>query len=122
MSGPAEVIVDFRFTEGLLFVAVANIGQRPALDVTVRFTPAFRGLGGTRTISDLPLFQRLTFLAPGARIEAFLDSAAAYFARGEPERIQVAIAYAELEGRRRETVLRHDLSVYRTLPHLAGPD
>lgn len=49
-----EVIVDFVFENGLLFVVVSNIGARPALDVTVRFDKSIRTLGGGR-ISSLDL-------------------------------------------------------------------
>lgn len=118
---PPEVIVDFPFRDGLLFVEVANIGDRPALDVAVTFEPGLRGLGGTCQIHALPLFRRLAFLAPGRRIEALMDTAAAYFARGEPERIEAAIVYRDPDGQARKSVIRHDLSIYRSLPYPVTP-
>lgn len=81
MPEDPEVIVDFVFEDGLLFVSLRNIGSRPAYAVSTRFDKPFRGLHGTRTISELRLFRRLEFLAPGREIRAFLDSSAAYFAR-----------------------------------------
>ena len=115
---PPEVIVDFRFDDGLLFVEVANIGVLPAYDVSVAFEPGFRGLGGTCEIHALPLFHRLAFLAPGRRINAFLDSSAAYFARDEPERIKAVVAYRDPQGQTRRSVVRHDLSIFRSLPYV----
>ena len=119
---PPAVIVDFRFRDGLLFVEIANIGDKPALDVSVTFEPGLRGLGGTCEIHDLALFHRLAFLPPGRRIEAFVDTSAAYFARGEPERLKASIGYREFEGETRTSVIRHDLSIYRSLPYVVSPD
>ena len=47
MSGRPEVIVDVIFEDGLLFLAVSNIGDRPALDVRTTFNRKLVGLGGT---------------------------------------------------------------------------
>lgn len=114
----ADVIVDVAFEEGLLFIDVVNLGDLPAHRVRVRFDPPFKGLGGTRKISSLSLFRRLEFLAPGKRIRAFLDRSDAYFARGEPTRIDVAVSWVTDENRRRGRQLRHDLEVYRDLAYV----
>jgi hypothetical protein len=117
-SREADVIVDFAFEDGLLFIDVVNVGDLPAHRVRVRFDPPFRGLGGTRKASSLSLFRRLEFLAPGKRIRAFLDRGDAYFARGEPTRIDVAVSWLTDERRRRARELRHDLEVYRDLAYV----
>ena len=117
---PPEVIVDFLFEDGLLFVEVANLGDEPALNVSVRFEPGLRGLGGTCEFSALPLFHHLAFLAPDRRIEAFLDTSAAYFARDEPERVRAIVSYKDPEGQPHKSVIRHDLSIYRSLPYVVG--
>ena len=110
-----DVIVDFLYDDGMLQVAIENIGERPAVDVSVAFDPPFRGLGGEIDLSSMPLFQRLPFLAPRRRIATLLDSSAAYFARGEPTKIAVTIRYADRSGARYEEVIRHDLDIYRTV-------
>jgi hypothetical protein len=123
----SDVIVDFTFEDGLLFVDVVNLGDLPAHRVRVRFDPPFSGLGGTRRSSSLSVFRRLEFLAPRKRIRAFVDRSDAYFARDEPTRIDVRIGWLTDERRRRSRELRHDLEVYRDLayvqkevPHGAG--
>jgi len=123
----SDVIVDFTFEDGLLFVDVVNLGDLPAHRVRVRFDPPFSGLGGTRRSSSLSVFRRLEFLAPRKRIRAFVDRSDAYFARDEPTRIDVAVSWLTDERRRRSRELRHDLEVYRDLayvqkevPHGAG--
>jgi hypothetical protein len=110
-----DVIVDFVFEDGLFFLAITNIGPEPAERVHVGFDPPFRGLGGSVAIADIPLFRNIEFLAPARSIRTLLDSAAAYFARQEPERITVNISFADRAGRNYKSSIRHDLSIYRDI-------
>ena len=112
------MIVDFVFEDGLLFVALRNIGSRPAYDVSTRFDKPFHGLHGTREISALRLFRRVAFLAPGREIRAFLDTSAAYFRRREPTRIAAVVSYRTAAGERHEHTFKHDLAVYRELGYV----
>jgi hypothetical protein len=113
-----EVIVDFIFRQGVLYVAVANVGGAPAHDVAVKFDKAFRGLGGEREISSLALFRRLPFLAPHKAIETVLDSSSAYFARREPTRITAQVTYRDTERRAYERKIAHDLAIYKEIAYL----
>jgi hypothetical protein len=110
-----DVIVDFVFEDGLFFLTVTNIGPEPAERVHVGFDPPFKGLGGSLAIADIPLFRNIEFLAPARSIRTLLDSAAAYFARQEPERITVNISFADRAGRNYKSSIRHDLSIYRDI-------
>jgi hypothetical protein len=114
-------MVDFIFDRGFLHVVVANLGAMPAFNVVVKFDRPFHGLGGGREMSSLRLFRRIDFLAPHKRIETFLDSSAAYFARREPTRLRALITYRDGSGRRHERKIRHDLSIYRDLAYLTPP-
>jgi hypothetical protein len=120
-SGP-EVIVDFIFEDGLFFIAVENIGQRPALRVTVRFDKKITGLGGSSEISALPLFQNIEFMAPHKRIVTFFDSSASYFRRNEPTKISAKISYRDSEGSEFQTSVQHDLEIYRDISYILKPD
>ena len=113
-----EVILDFVFDGGLFFVALENIGDRPALKVGVQFDARIVGLGGSTDISSLPLFQNIEFMAPRKRIVTFLDSSSAYFGRKEPTRISVRIRYRDSEGEKYETAIRHDLTIYKDISYL----
>ena len=64
-----DVIVDFRFERGLLYIALINLSDAPAYRVSTRFAKPFRGLGGDCVVSTLPMFRRVEFLAPHKRIE-----------------------------------------------------
>ena len=110
-----DVIVDFVFEDGLLFLAITNIGPEPAERVHVAFEPPFKGLGGAIAIADLPLFRNIEFLAPARSIRTLLDSAAAYFGRQEPERVTVNISFVDRAGRNYKSAIRHDLSIYRDI-------
>jgi hypothetical protein len=113
-----EVFVDVRFDRGLLFLAVVNNGDRPALEVRVKFDRAFAGVGGTKRMQRLALFRRLEFLAPRKSIEAFLDRSDAYFARGEPTELTARVTWRTPDGARRAATIRHDLEIYRDLGYL----
>lgn len=116
-----DVVLDVEFERGLLFLVVANIGDRPALAVQVRFEKPFRGLGGTTDVSGLRLFRRIEFLPPGKEIRTLLDASAAYFARREPSKLAATIAFRDEAGRRRERRIVHDLGIYRDIAYVDGP-
>lgn len=114
-----EVVLDVVFEDGLLFLAVSNIGDAPALAVSCRFRRKLRGLGGTKDVSKLPLFENIAFLAPGREIRTLLDSSASYFARGEPTDVRVATRYSDADGRSYESSVVHDLAIYRELAYVS---
>ncbi len=127
-ASDAEVILDVVFDRGLLFLELANTGDRPAHRVRVRFGERFSGVGGTKRIDRLTLFRKLEFLAPHKSIPVFLDRSAAYFARDEPTQLTAEIVWRTPEGERRSSTIHHDLEIYRDLgfidrevPHRAGP-
>jgi len=113
-----EVIVDFVFDDGLLFVAIENIGQKPALKVAVRFDKKISGLGGSCEISALPLFRNIEFMAPGKQIVTLLDSSASYFGRNEPTKIAARISYRDSEGKEFESTIQHDLEIYKEISYI----
>jgi hypothetical protein len=116
--GP-EVIVDFVFHDGLLYVALQNISDLPAYDVRAGFDPPFRGLGGEQETSALRMFRHTPFLAPRRIIRSFLDSSAAYFRRGEPRSITVRLSYRDADRRKYSRTLQHDLGIYEDLAFVA---
>ena len=113
-----DVSVDFVFEDGLVYAVVANIGERPALKVSCRFEPAFHGLGGSVEVSRLPLFRNIEYLAPGREIRTLVDSSAAYFARREPTKLEIAVTYRDEDGARRQATIAHDLGIYRDLAYV----
>jgi hypothetical protein len=115
MEPRPDVIVDFVFENGMMFVAVSNIGQQPAERVHVTFDPPFTGLGGTVSLPELPLFRNIEFLAPSRSIRTLLDSSTAYFDRREPEQITATISYFDRKGQEFCCTIRHDLAIYRDI-------
>ena len=69
-----DVIVEFLFDSGNFHIAVRNIGDRPALAVSIKFNCKFTGAGGRKSVSELPLFRNIEFLGPGRDIKTFLDT------------------------------------------------
>ncbi|MGD0536690.1 MAG: hypothetical protein ABSC03_03480 [Verrucomicrobiota bacterium] len=122
VAGGPDVIVDFVFEVGLLFVAVVNVSDHPAFQVTVKFSPEFHGLAGRVAIPSLNLFQRLEFLAPRKTIRAFLDDSAAYFRRGEPTRITAEVRFHDASGRAFKRTIMHELKIYADLAYVLAGD
>ena len=113
-----EVIVEFLFDRGLLFISVNNIGERAAVNVSVKLDQKLTGLGGSKEISKLALFRSLQFLGPQREIVTFLDSSASYFRRQQPVNISARISYQDAESRQYEEAVRHNLEVFRELVYL----
>ncbi len=116
-----EVIVEFLFDRGLLFVAVRNIGELPAVGISVRFDPALRGLNGSREISAQALFRGIEFLGPNREISTLLDRSDSFFGREPATRVTVEVRYAGRDGRRYEETIRHDLEIFRDLAFVPDP-
>jgi hypothetical protein len=119
-----EVIVDVVFERGLLYLAVRNLGARPAHKVSCAFDKPFRGLGGQREMNTLRLFRNIELLAPGREIRTLLDSSAAYFARREPTRLSATVTYRAPDGSRHQSSVTHDLTIYREIAYVpeGAPD
>ena len=113
-----DVVLDVEFDRGLLFLVVANAGQRPALAVQVRFEKPFRGLGGTVDVSALRLFRKIEFLPAGKEIRTLLDASSAYFSRREPAKLAATVAWRGEDGTRHERRIVHDLAIYRDLAYV----
>lgn len=114
------MILDFRFEQGLLYIALVNISSVPAYRVSVRFDKAFRGLGGECEISSLRLFRCVEFLAPQKRIETLLDSSRAYFQRREPTSIKAIVSFRDANGKAHTRKVHHDLKIYQDVSYLVS--
>ena len=112
------VVVDVVFDGGVLYLELANLADRPALNVACTFEPPLVDLEG-RDVSELPLFRHVEFLGPKRRIRTLLDSTAGYFARKAETRVSVAVEYERPDGERAVTRVAHDLEIFRELAYLA---
>ena len=116
-AGRPEMILDVEFDDGVFFISLRNIGTRPALEVRTTLDPAVRGLGGRQQLAELPLFRGVPFFAPGKQVRFLLDSSAQYFSRGEPTRFAAHLTWTDDKGKKFETVIHHDLEIYRSLAY-----
>lgn len=110
-----EVIVEFLFDRGLFSLCVRNIGERPAIRISIKFNQKFTGLAGTKEFSSLPVFKNIEFLGPQREITTFVDRSSSYFSRKQPTRITVKLVYYDPEDRKYEATINHDLEIYREL-------
>jgi hypothetical protein len=112
------VVVDVAFESGVLYLELANLANRPALEVMCSFDPPLVDVQG-RDVSELRLFRRVEFLGPGRRLRTLLDSVPGYFRREAPTRAVVTVEYERPGQPRRATTVTHDLELYRELAYRA---
>lgn len=115
-----EVIVEFLFDRGLFSISVNNIGARPATRISVEFDKKIVGLGGSKEISASRLFKNIEFLGPKREIVTFVDTSRSYFARKQPTRISARVSYSDPEKNKYESVVKHDLEIYRDIAYLSA--
>lgn len=115
-----EVIVEFIFDRGLLFISVNNIGDRPATKVSVKFNQKITGLNGTKIISALPMFKNIEFLGPRREVVTLLDASDSYFRRKQPTEISVRIAYTDSEDQKYQATIKHNLEIYRDVHYVTS--
>jgi hypothetical protein len=113
-----DVIVDFIFEQGLLYIALVNIGDAPAHNISVKFDSKIRGVGGSKLVSSISLFKRTQFMPPHKEIKTFLDTSASYFAHKQPLKIKATISFTDREGKKYSNVIKHDLDIYRDIGYI----
>jgi hypothetical protein len=114
-----EVIVEFLFADGLFHIAVRNIGDKPALKISIRFDKKIIG-AGKKEISALALFRNIEFLGPQREIVAFVDQSSSYFLGRQPTAILAKLSYRDAQQNKFEETVSHDLEIYRELPYLSS--
>ncbi|MBX2990952.1 MAG: hypothetical protein KF749_07265 [Bacteroidetes bacterium] len=107
-----DVILDFIFEEGLFFVEIRNIGIGAAVNVKTKFSKRFTGLGGECEMPRLSMFRNIAFLAPGRSVRTFLDSSDSYFRRKQPTQIDATLSWLDMNGKRFNVTIHHDLAIY----------
>ena len=116
--GKPDVIVDFSFDQGLLYITVSNIGAMPAYRVSITFDQEIWGLEGEKLVSEISLFRKIEFIPPSKQITAFLDASASYFNRGQPTEVETHVVFQDRRGRRYTNTIQHDLNIYRDLGYV----
>ncbi|MDH5463416.1 MAG: hypothetical protein OEW49_03825 [Nitrosopumilus sp.] len=108
-----NVIVDFEYDEGLIFIVIENIGNDSAYNTSVRFNKKILGMQKTKKISDLRIFQSLSFLPPGKKIKILVDLFQFYLAGKQPTQISTVISFSNKLKQIFQNSIQHDLSIYK---------
>ncbi len=110
------VVVDLVVEDGVVYVELANLADRPALNVTCSFDSPLVDVEG-RDVSELRLFRHVEFLGPRRRVRTLLDSLDGYLGRQAATRVAAAVEYERPGERRQATKVSHDLELHRELLH-----
>ncbi|MGE3107542.1 MAG: hypothetical protein AB7G11_01035 [Phycisphaerales bacterium] len=117
----AEIVLDIEFDADSAYIILANCGDAAATDISVRFSRALVGLGGSMNLSELPVFRSLGVLRPGQSIRIFWDAASTIFAAGQAARFAATVTWGEAAGASRSATYHHDPAVFRALPRRVHP-
>lgn len=110
-----DVIVDFVFEAGVLFVVIENISASPVFDIKTTFDKKISGPEEKSVINELALFTQLAFLAPGRQIRTLLDTSRGFFGKHKFTEINVTITHKDVDGRHHKTSIRHNLAIYKDI-------
>lgn len=110
------VVVDIVFEDGVFYLELANLSDRPALNVACSFDSPLVDAEG-RDVSELGLFRHVAFLGPRRRVRTLLDSLPGYFARARTTSVVVTVEYERPGEPRRPTKVTHNLELYRELAY-----
>jgi hypothetical protein len=108
------VAVDVVLEDGVLYLELANLADRPALNVECSFDPPLVDVQD-RDVSELRLFRHVEFLGPRRRLRTLLDSVPGHFGRNGARRVAVVVEYERPGSARTATKVTHDLELYREL-------
>jgi len=117
-KGGPDVIIDFIFERGLFYIAIVNIGEAPAFKISVNFNREIRGVAGTKSISEMPLFRKIEFMPPNKRITTFLDTSASYFGGGQPLDIETTISFHDRHGKHYVNQIKHNIDIYKDIGYI----
>jgi hypothetical protein len=110
------VVVDVDFEDGVFYLELANLADRPALNVTCSFDAPLVDAQG-RDVSELGVFRHVAFLGPRRRLRTLLDSLPGYFGRARATSVTVTVEYERPGAPRSATKVSHDLEIYRELAY-----
>ncbi len=111
------VILDTVFEDGLFFITIQNILDRPAYRVSVKFHKPFFGNEGQKNIADLQIFKRIEYLAPFKIIRIFIDTSEFYFRSRQSTRISGELIYTNADGTRFVSPVIHNINIYKDLTY-----
>jgi len=117
-----NVILDFVFDEGVFLISVQNIGNYPAVNVSIKFDQKITG-ANKQDITTLPLFRNIPFMAPHKTISTFLDMSDSYFNGSNPLKVSTDIRFSDMYGNAYQNYIHHNLGIYKDISYLkrTGP-
>ena len=119
-----HVIVDFETEEYLMYLALRNIGNGIAREVSLRFKPPLKDSRG-RVISNMPLFKKVDYFPPDKKVRTLFDSGPSYFGASPklPRIFNVSLSYFDdAKNEKFQEKIKLDLSVYENLTYTMKKD
>ena len=115
-----DVIVDFEYSEDVLFIVIENIGDDSAFDVQTKFSKKILGMQKTKDISSLKIFKLLRFLPPAKKIKIPVDLFQFYLLGKQPLQISASIFFRNKTKQKFQNLINHDLSIYKDIAKISN--
>ena len=112
-----EIVFDFEYKDGLLFIILENIGYAPAYRLSVKFDRKVIG-HLDRQIDAMNVFTTLAYMPPGKKFQIFVDSFKSYLAKEQPLIINISLRYSDKFHCSHSESITHNLSIYKDLPEI----
>jgi hypothetical protein len=113
-----EIVFDFEYKDGLLFIILENIGYAPAYGLSVKFDKKVIG-HLDRQIDAMNVFTALAYMPPGKKFQIFVDSFKSYLAKEQPLIVNISLRYSDKFHRSHSESIMHNLSIYKDLPEIS---
>lgn len=84
------MIFDIEFQESIAYLVINNIGQKPAIDFTMKCTPS---LVGAVNISEEFLSKRIAFFPPGKTLRGLVGGPGQVTGEGTPDEYKIVLSY-----------------------------
>jgi hypothetical protein len=114
-TGRGQIIVDFEVDAEMVFVVIKNIGQVPVFSLKIKPSAAIIGLEGKTDITNLSIFEEISYLAPGKEIKIFVDSYESFFRNLKDWLISFTLNYKDERDEWHKSKITHNLEIYSDL-------
>jgi hypothetical protein len=110
------VFVDLVLEDGILSLHLINRANLPAYDVRVRFKSKLVGSAGQVNIAKLPIFEKLSVLAPLKTIIIPIDELGMFFKFNTPGFLRMSLSYINAKQQSVKATFDHNTEAYVGFP------
>lgn len=121
MDQQPNLFIDFALEGEGLYLHYANFSDSDAYRVSVKFSQPILGFNGSKDLTQIKLFQRLTYFAPRKEFTLYIDDISRFLTTLKKSTIRITILYHNAEKKSFKKEIMHDLAIYQDFPIILKP-